>query len=199
MATATTSEAQSEQSNAKPGLRKPVFIKVDQLKPGTSGHTLVVKVLSSNTVLQKGRSVSHHLRQTRIAECLISDETGTIVFTARNDQGTFLPSPIVFSFRFPFFLVAFLIGFDYFLLMVKKDKLFVFICYFSIKKKKWIFGWNCRIFEVLLLFFRFGIGWFCFYFVLRCWNCEFCLQMNAFWIDLFSLKHWEDMSELFAM
>ncbi|XP_022733637.1 uncharacterized protein At4g28440-like [Durio zibethinus] len=71
---------------AKPGLRKPVFTKVEQLKPGTSGHTLIVKVLSSNVVLQKGRSVSQHLRQTRIAECLIGDETGSIVFTARNDQ-----------------------------------------------------------------------------------------------------------------
>lgn len=71
---------------AKPALRKPVFTKVDQLKPGTYGHTLVAKVLSSNAVLQKGRSVSPHLRQTRISECLIGDETGTILFTARNDQ-----------------------------------------------------------------------------------------------------------------
>ncbi|OWM88634.1 uncharacterized protein At4g28440-like [Punica granatum] len=79
-------EQQPTQSNEKPGLRKPVFTKVDQLRPGTSGHTLIAKVLSSNTVLQKGRSVSQHLRHTRIAECLIGDETGTIVFTARNDQ-----------------------------------------------------------------------------------------------------------------
>ncbi|XWS10038.1 hypothetical protein CRYUN_Cryun39dG0041500 [Craigia yunnanensis] len=80
----------TQQSSAatatKPGLRKPVFTKVEQLKPGTSGHTLIVKVLSSNVVLQKGRSVSQHLRQTRIAECLIGDETGSILFTARNDQ-----------------------------------------------------------------------------------------------------------------
>ncbi|KAK9907854.1 hypothetical protein M0R45_014755 [Rubus argutus] len=76
----------AQQSNAKPALRKPVFIKVGQLKPGTSGHTLVAKVISSNSVLQKGRSVSQHLRQTRISECLIGDETGTILFTARNDQ-----------------------------------------------------------------------------------------------------------------
>ncbi|KAK9268817.1 hypothetical protein L1049_000581 [Liquidambar formosana] len=76
----------TQQSNAKPGLRKPVFTKVDQLKPGTNGHTLTVKVLSSNTVLQKGRSVSQNLRNTRISECLVGDETGAIVFTARNDQ-----------------------------------------------------------------------------------------------------------------
>ncbi|XP_021294909.1 uncharacterized protein At4g28440-like [Herrania umbratica] len=66
--------------------RKPVFVKVDQLKPGTNGHTLIAKVLSSNMVLQKGRAASQHLRQTRIAECLVGDETGTILFTARNDQ-----------------------------------------------------------------------------------------------------------------
>ncbi|KAL2466806.1 Nucleic acid-binding [Abeliophyllum distichum] len=68
------------------GLRKPVFVKVESLKPGTNGHTLLVKVLNSNMVLQKGRAVSPHLRNTRIAECLVGDETATILFTARNDQ-----------------------------------------------------------------------------------------------------------------
>ncbi|KAK2638935.1 hypothetical protein Ddye_026730 [Dipteronia dyeriana] len=84
MATQPTQQQQS--NNAKPGLRKPVFTKVDQLRPGTNGHTLIVEVLDSTTVLQKGRSQSQHLRHTRIAECLIGDDTGTIVFTARNDQ-----------------------------------------------------------------------------------------------------------------
>ncbi|CAL5411280.1 unnamed protein product [Camellia sinensis] len=79
-------------SVSKPGMRKPVFVKVDQLKPGTNGHTLIVKVLSSNTVLQKKGRNPHLTRggaataQTRIAECLIGDETGTILFTARNEQ-----------------------------------------------------------------------------------------------------------------
>ncbi|KAK9150242.1 hypothetical protein Syun_008551 [Stephania yunnanensis] len=79
---------QQQQSGSKPGMRKPVFVKVDQLKPGTSGHTLVVKVVSATTVLQKGRAAASAatLRPTRIAECLVGDETGTIVFTARNDQ-----------------------------------------------------------------------------------------------------------------
>lgn len=85
---ATAGTMQQSSASRKPGLRKPVFIKVDQLKPGTNGHTLTVKVISSDMVLQKGRSVSHHLRQTRIAECLVGDQTGTIVFTARNEQGT---------------------------------------------------------------------------------------------------------------
>ncbi|KAA8515222.1 hypothetical protein F0562_018401 [Nyssa sinensis] len=96
---AATTQQQQEQSQgssggggSKPGMRKPVFIKVDQLKPGTSGHTLTVKVLISNTVLQnKGRNAAtsqilHRGGRTRIAECLIGDETGTILFTARNDQ-----------------------------------------------------------------------------------------------------------------
>ncbi|KAL6992506.1 hypothetical protein U1Q18_010616 [Sarracenia purpurea var. burkii] len=80
-------------SVSKPGMRKPVFVKVDQLKPGTTGHTLTVKVLSSDTVLQKkGRNPQPLIRagagagQTRIAECLVGDETGAILFTARNEQ-----------------------------------------------------------------------------------------------------------------
>ena len=67
-------------------LRKPVFTKVDQLRPGTFGHTLTVKVVSSKMVLQKGRPDGPQGRQMRIAECLLGDETGMIVFTARNDQ-----------------------------------------------------------------------------------------------------------------
>nr|XP_043623760.1 uncharacterized protein At4g28440-like [Erigeron canadensis] len=78
MATKHASGSSSGQA-AKPGLRKPVFVKIDSLKPGTSGLTLVVKVLSSEMVMQKGRNV-------RIAECLVGDDTGTILFTARNDQ-----------------------------------------------------------------------------------------------------------------
>eukprot|EP01018_Ginkgo_biloba_P022675 Gb_30951 [translate_table: standard] len=66
-------------------LRKPVFIKVDQLAPGTSGHNLVVKVISSQIVLEKGRPDSP-VGQMRIAECLVGDETGIILFTARNEQ-----------------------------------------------------------------------------------------------------------------
>ncbi|XP_039053843.1 uncharacterized protein At4g28440-like [Hibiscus syriacus] len=75
-----------QQQNKSTEKRKPVFVKVDQLNPGTNGHTVIAKVLSSNTVLQKGRPASQHLRQTRIAECLFRDENGAILFTARNDQ-----------------------------------------------------------------------------------------------------------------
>ncbi|KAJ8494115.1 hypothetical protein OPV22_015836 [Ensete ventricosum] len=73
-------------AESKPAMRKPDFTKVNQLRPGTSGHTLTVKVVSSKTVLQKGRAAGSQVRQMRLAECLVGDETGMIVFTARNEQ-----------------------------------------------------------------------------------------------------------------
>lgn len=76
-------------AEAKSTMRKPVFTKVDQLRPGTSGHNLAVKVVSAKTVLQKGRPDGPQVRQMRISECLVGDETGTIVFTARNEQGIY--------------------------------------------------------------------------------------------------------------
>ncbi|CAA3016870.1 Hypothetical predicted protein [Olea europaea subsp. europaea] len=83
---ATTKGGFFPMAEAKSAMRKPVFTKVDQLRPGTNGHNLVVKVVSANVVMQKGRPDGPQLRQMRIAECLVGDETGTIVFTARNDQ-----------------------------------------------------------------------------------------------------------------
>ncbi|CAI0472073.1 unnamed protein product [Linum tenue] len=53
--------------------KKHVFVKVGQLKLGTQNNILIVKVLSSNTILQKGRAASQRLRNTRIAECLVGD------------------------------------------------------------------------------------------------------------------------------
>ncbi|KAF4366115.1 hypothetical protein F8388_014833 [Cannabis sativa] len=58
---------------------EPVFTKVEQLRPGTSGHTLTVKVVSTKMVLQKGRADGPQVRQMRIAECLVGDETGMII------------------------------------------------------------------------------------------------------------------------
>ncbi|KAL6587480.1 hypothetical protein OROMI_000458 [Orobanche minor] len=66
--------------------RKPVFKKVEQLRPGTNGHNLVVKVVSSIMVLRKGRPDGPQVHQMKISECLVGDETGTILFTARNEQ-----------------------------------------------------------------------------------------------------------------
>nr|XP_043610330.1 uncharacterized protein At4g28440-like [Erigeron canadensis] len=92
--TAAAAEIKPQQSGGGAGVvkRKPVFLKVNELKPGTNGNNLTVKVLSSTTVLdKKSRHTSSFssrsgAAQTRIAECLIGDETGTILFTARNAQ-----------------------------------------------------------------------------------------------------------------
>ncbi|KAG0465351.1 hypothetical protein HPP92_019515 [Vanilla planifolia] len=73
-------------AETKPSMRKPVFTKVEQLRPGTNGHTLTVKVVDSKIIKQKGRPDGSQPRQMRIAECLVGDETGMIVFTARNEQ-----------------------------------------------------------------------------------------------------------------
>lgn len=80
--------------------RKPVFTKVDRLQPGTSGHNLTVKVVNSKDVPMNARANRATLpskamlspppgRVSRIAECLIGDETGSIIFTARNEQGPY--------------------------------------------------------------------------------------------------------------
>ncbi|WOL14535.1 hypothetical protein Cni_G23315 [Canna indica] len=45
---------QQQRGGAGSAKRKPVFTRVDQLIPGTNGHTLTAKVLTSNTV---GRAV----------------------------------------------------------------------------------------------------------------------------------------------
>ncbi|KAJ3695242.1 hypothetical protein LUZ60_000619 [Juncus effusus] len=63
--------------------RKPVFVKVESLKPGTMGHTLTAKVVASKPVAGKAAPNS---RAAKIAECLVGDETGCIMFTARNEQ-----------------------------------------------------------------------------------------------------------------
>ncbi|KAL3567347.1 hypothetical protein D5086_029998 [Populus alba] len=59
--------------------RKPVFIKVEELKPGTNGHNLTVKVLESKPVpVPKPRRAPMSLSQrpqrpSRINECLVVD------------------------------------------------------------------------------------------------------------------------------
>lgn len=98
---------------AKPAMRKPVFIKVDQLKPGTTGHNLTVKIVNANTVLSKKPRNPSSLRvparpqqNTRIAECLVGDETGSILLTARNEQGLFLTLLWIYVYHFFFAILS---------------------------------------------------------------------------------------------
>lgn len=60
------------------------FTKINQLRPFDTGLNLTVKVVSAKMIVQRGRS------QGRFAECLVGDETGMIIFAARNDQGFIL-------------------------------------------------------------------------------------------------------------
>ncbi|KAK4481872.1 hypothetical protein RD792_012783 [Penstemon davidsonii] len=60
--------------------QKQQFTKVNQLRPLDTGLNLNVKVINAKTVAQRGRI------QGRFAECLVGDETGIIIFAARNDQ-----------------------------------------------------------------------------------------------------------------
>ncbi|XAR65064.1 hypothetical protein NMG60_11009027 [Bertholletia excelsa] len=66
--------------------KQQVFTKVEQLRPLAEGLNLQVKVVSSKMIMPKGRGDAPQGRQMRLAECLVGDETGIIIFTARNDQ-----------------------------------------------------------------------------------------------------------------
>mmetsp|Transcript_11614 Transcript_11614/g.19777 ORF Transcript_11614/g.19777 Transcript_11614/m.19777 type:complete len:136 (+) Transcript_11614:61-468(+) len=68
---------------ASAALKKPVFLKVDQLKPGGTGLNLVVKCVSCNIVVDRQRPDGSRIR---IAECVVADETGCITLSARNAQ-----------------------------------------------------------------------------------------------------------------
>ncbi|KAM3284994.1 putative protein like [Capsicum chacoense] len=80
------------------GLEFEGFVKVDQLKPRSEGFNLIVKVLNTNVVIDKNQNTRHQslpsyryyqgekVEIARVAESLVGDETGTIIFTARNEQ-----------------------------------------------------------------------------------------------------------------
>ena len=70
-------------SSASPTLRPAVFSKVINLQPDSKGDNLKVKVLTSNTVVNKARPDGSTIR---VAEILIGDDTGQIILTARNNQ-----------------------------------------------------------------------------------------------------------------
>ncbi|GJT06921.1 nucleic acid-binding, OB-fold-like protein [Tanacetum coccineum] len=63
--------------------RKPVFTKVDNLRPGTSGHNLIVKVVSAKLVLQKGNPDN---RQMGIAECLVREDWDYTIYNEEQSR-----------------------------------------------------------------------------------------------------------------
>jgi len=71
-------------ANGQPIKLKPaVFIKVADLEPDSHGHNLQVICADTKTVLDRPRFDGSRLR---IAEATIGDETGSVLFTARNEQ-----------------------------------------------------------------------------------------------------------------
>eukprot|EP01120_Amphizonella_sp_Union-15-10_P009701 TRINITY_DN3739_c0_g2_i3.p1 TRINITY_DN3739_c0_g2~~TRINITY_DN3739_c0_g2_i3.p1 ORF type:complete len:169 (+),score=36.47 TRINITY_DN3739_c0_g2_i3:487-993(+) len=66
-----------------PTKTKSTFVKCSALKPGTKGHNLLLKVLSSEVVVEAERSDN---TKVKFAEAVVGDETGSIVLTAKNDQ-----------------------------------------------------------------------------------------------------------------
>ncbi|KAL7588878.1 uncharacterized protein At4g28440 [Lactuca sativa] len=63
----------------------PALTKIDQLRPGAVGIDLIVKVVNSKAIMLRGRNGNQGSNM-RLAECLVGDESGIIIFTARNDQ-----------------------------------------------------------------------------------------------------------------
>lgn len=64
--------------------RQPVFKEVKDLRPGTKGHNLHVQVVESKVVLDRAKGPRS--APLKVAECLVGDASGVIVFTARNEQ-----------------------------------------------------------------------------------------------------------------
>eukprot|EP00882_Tetradesmus_deserticola_P001385 GHRQ01001500.1.p1 GENE.GHRQ01001500.1~~GHRQ01001500.1.p1 ORF type:complete len:137 (+),score=25.82 GHRQ01001500.1:123-533(+) len=64
--------------------KQPQWKKVSELRPGTHGHTLNVKVVKAQVVVDRARGPKG--QPLKVSECIVGDETGTIVFTARNEQ-----------------------------------------------------------------------------------------------------------------
>lgn len=58
-----------------------VVVQVKDLRPGTHGHNLVVKVVSVQNSIEKSRSDGSKIR---IAEALVGDTSGCVILTARN-------------------------------------------------------------------------------------------------------------------
>ena len=61
-------------------IKEPIYsCKVKDLRPGTTGHTLTVKVINSTPISTVGTLP--------VSECLVGDDSAVILFTARGSQG----------------------------------------------------------------------------------------------------------------
>jgi len=60
-----------------------LVVTIEQLKPGSSGHNLILKVVSTQIVVDKSRPDGSTIR---VSEAIVGDHTGCITLTARNAQ-----------------------------------------------------------------------------------------------------------------
>ncbi|KAF5828418.1 DNA-binding related protein [Dunaliella salina] len=57
---------------------------ISDLRPSLTGATVTVKVLEAKVVVERPKS--NRSEGLKVAECLVGDKTGCIIFSARNDQ-----------------------------------------------------------------------------------------------------------------
>jgi len=68
--------------STKPALRKPVFVQIKDVEPG-SRVNLHLKVASVNIVSEKPR---YDGTKYVLADCIVGDQTGSVLFSAKNEQ-----------------------------------------------------------------------------------------------------------------
>jgi replication factor A1 len=72
------------------GLRPATFVKLEGVAPQTHGHNILVKVLEKKVVVKRdgggASKAAGYAGVTRVEECLVGDETGCILFTAKNGE-----------------------------------------------------------------------------------------------------------------
>jgi replication factor A1 len=79
--------------------QKPAeFTTVDKLLPDSTGHNLTLKVLDTKVTVDRPQGKGPG-SGTRVAECLVGDQTGVIVFTARNEQVEMLKPGSYYTFH----------------------------------------------------------------------------------------------------
>ncbi|GAX81525.1 hypothetical protein CEUSTIGMA_g8953.t1 [Chlamydomonas eustigma] len=57
---------------------------IDQLRPGSKGNNLIVKVIDAKVVVDRPKGSKGG--STKISECIVGDSTASIIFSARDEQ-----------------------------------------------------------------------------------------------------------------
>src|SRR4051794_40587685 len=79
----TEAKSPTTEKQAPIQLKKPTFVTIDSLSPGSHGHTIYARVIQVKPILEK---TTRDNTKIIIHEALIGDSTGTILLTIRNEQ-----------------------------------------------------------------------------------------------------------------